>query len=41
MGARGAGLVDRMILARYRALGAATLTFERRFAKLDGAALLS
>ena len=36
----GAGLVDRLIHARYRALGAVTLTFERRQARLEGAVRL-
>jgi predicted nucleic acid-binding protein len=36
----GAGLVDRLIHARHRALGGTTLTFERRQAKLEGAELL-
>lgn len=33
----GPGLVDRLIHARYRGLGATTLTFERRLAALEGA----
>ena len=36
----GAGLVDRLIHARYRSLGAVTLTFERRQARLEGAVCL-
>jgi predicted nucleic acid-binding protein len=40
-GARGhAGVVDRLIVARYRALGATTATFDRRQARLEGGALL-
>jgi predicted nucleic acid-binding protein len=35
--AGGAGLVDRLIHARYRSLGAVTLTFESRQARLEGA----
>jgi len=34
------GLVDRLILARYRALGAITLTFDRRQGGLEGAVRL-
>ena len=34
---RGAGLVDRLIHLRYRSAGAATLTFERRQGRLEGA----
>jgi hypothetical protein len=34
---RGAGLVDRLIVARYRSVGALTLTFERKQAALEGA----
>lgn len=37
----GAGLVDRLIVARYRARGALTLTFERKQAALEGATRLS
>lgn len=37
----GAGFVDRLIHARHRALGAVTLTFERRLGALEGAARLS
>jgi len=33
----GAGLADRVIHARYRGLGAATLTFDRRQGGLEGA----
>ena len=33
----GAGLVDRLIHARHRALGAVTLTFERKLGSLEGA----
>lgn len=33
----GAGLVDRLIHARHRALGAVTLTFERKLGALEGA----
>ena len=40
-GARGhAGLVDRLIVARHRALGATTATFDRRQARLEGGVLL-
>ena len=35
--ATGAGLVDRLIHARHRALAAVTLTFDRRHAQLEGA----
>ena len=35
--ATGAGLVDRLIHARHRALAAITLTFDRRHAQLEGA----
>jgi len=35
-----AGLVDRLIHARHRALGAVTLTFERKLAALEGAVRL-
>lgn len=35
--AAGAGLVDRLVYSRYRALGAATLTFERKQGALEGA----
>jgi predicted nucleic acid-binding protein len=38
--AGGAGLVDRLIHARNRGEGALSLTFDRRFARLDGAVLL-
>ena len=38
---RGAGVVDRLILERYRSLGAITLTFERKQAALEGAERLS
>jgi predicted nucleic acid-binding protein len=34
------GVVDRLILARHRALGATTVTFDRRQARLEGGALL-
>lgn len=34
---QGAGLVDRLVNARYRSRGAITLTFERKQAALDGA----
>jgi predicted nucleic acid-binding protein len=37
---KGAGLVDRLIVARYRSMGALTLTFERKQAALEGAARL-
>jgi predicted nucleic acid-binding protein len=33
----GAGLVDRLVHSRYRGLGAATLTFERKQGALEGA----
>ena len=36
-GARGAGLVDRVIHARHRRRGAVTLTFERKQGALEGA----
>lgn len=36
----GAGLSDRVIHARYRGLGAITLTFDRRQADLEGAVRL-
>ena len=40
-GTRGhAGVVDRLIVARYRALGATTATFDRRQASLEGGVLL-
>ena len=40
-GARGhAGVVDRLIVARHRALGATTATFDRRQARLEGGILL-
>ena len=35
-----AGVVDRLIVARHRALGATTATFDRRQARLDGGVLL-
>jgi len=35
--ARGAGLVDRLVHSRHRALGATTLTFERAMGSLEGA----
>lgn len=35
--ARGAGLVDRLIVARHRALGASTWTFDRKLARLGAA----
>lgn len=39
--ARGqAGVVDRLIVARHRALGAVTATFDRRQARLEGGVLL-
>jgi hypothetical protein len=38
--ALGAGLVDRFVHSRYRALGANTLTFERKQAALEGAVRL-
>jgi predicted nucleic acid-binding protein len=34
---KGAGLVDRLIVGRYRSMGALTLTFERKQATLEGA----
>ncbi|HVR29969.1 MAG TPA: PIN domain-containing protein [Thermoanaerobaculia bacterium] len=37
----GAGFVDRLIHARHRALGALTLTFERRQSRLEGAERLA
>jgi predicted nucleic acid-binding protein len=37
----GAGFVDRLIHARHRSLGAATLTFDRKQGKLEGAVRLS
>ena len=37
---QGAGLVDRLIHARHRALGAVTLTFERKLGALEGAVRL-
>ena len=37
---RGAGLVDRLVHARYRQTGAVTLTFERKQAALEGAVRL-
>jgi predicted nucleic acid-binding protein len=36
----GAGLIDRLIHARHRALGAVTLTFERKLGALEGAVRL-
>lgn len=36
----GAGLVDRLIHARHRGLGAVTLTFERKLGALEGAVRL-
>ena len=40
-GTRGqAGLVDRLIVTRHRALGATTATFDRRQARLEGGVLL-
>ena len=40
-GMRGqAGVVDRLIVARHRALGATTATFDRRQARLEGGVLL-
>jgi len=36
----GAGLVDRLIVARHRTLGATTATFDRRQARLEGGILL-
>jgi predicted nucleic acid-binding protein len=40
-GTRGhAGVVDRLIVARHRALGATTATFDRRQARLEGGVLL-
>lgn len=40
-GARGqAGVVDRLIVTRHRALGATTATFDRRQARLEGGVLL-
>ncbi len=35
-----AGVVDRLIVARHRALGATTATFDRRQARLEGGILL-
>lgn len=37
---RGEALVDRLILARYRSLGAVTLTFDRKQGRLEGATRL-
>ena len=37
---RGAGFVERLIVARHRSLGAATATFDRRQARLESAVLL-
>jgi predicted nucleic acid-binding protein len=34
------GVVDRLIVARYRSLGALTATFDRRQARLEGGVLL-
>lgn len=34
---RGAGLVDRLVHARHRALGVSTITFERKQGALEGA----
>jgi predicted nucleic acid-binding protein len=40
-GGRGqAGVVDRLIVARHRALGATTATFDHRQARLEGGVLL-
>lgn len=39
--ASGAGVVDRLIHVRHRALGAVTLTFERKLGALEGAIRLS
>ena len=39
--AAGAGLVDRLIHARHRALAAVTLTFDRRHSRLEGAERLT
>jgi predicted nucleic acid-binding protein len=40
-GARGeAGFVDRLVVARHRALGATTATFDRRQARLEGGVLV-
>jgi predicted nucleic acid-binding protein len=40
-GAKGrAGVVDRLIVARHRLLGATTATFDRRQARLEGGVLL-
>jgi predicted nucleic acid-binding protein len=40
-GPRGhTGVVDRLIVARHRALGATTATFDRQQARLEGAVLL-
>jgi predicted nucleic acid-binding protein len=36
----GAGLVDRLIHARHRALGAVTITFERKLGALEGSVRL-
>jgi hypothetical protein len=38
--ATGAGLADRVIHARYRGLGAVTVTFDRRQSELEGAVRL-
>lgn len=38
--ATGAGLVNRLVHSRYRALGAVTATFERKQGALEGAARL-
>lgn len=37
----GAGVVDRLIHERHRALGAATVTFDRKLGALEGATRLS
>lgn len=37
----GAGFMDRLINARHRAIGATTLTFDRKMARLSGAKRLS
>jgi len=39
--ADGAGVEDRLIHLRYQAEGAVSLTFDRRFSKLEGAHLLA
>lgn len=38
---RGAGLVDRLIVARHRGLDASTWTFDRKLGAVDGAERLS